>query len=418
MKFLILTQYFVPEIGATPIRLASVARELRQAGHEVAVVTAMPNHPHGRIFPEYAGSLWSTSEWEGIPVHRVWLYASTGAGLSRMAGYFSFAAMALAGLFRAGRPDYVLIESPPPTVALPGILAARIWRSGVILYIADLWPDSITALGLSRNRPLLAWLRFLERWMYRHADYINAITLGVKHSLESQKGIEPERVLYLPNGVDPAAFFAASPDRMLQRRLGLPENVFLYAGNMGFAHGLDIILEAAHLLRSRTDVHFLFLGDGSERRRMEALAEEMRLPNVTFHDPVPACDVPRFASLAKAAIVPQRDLPLFNGNRPAKLFSMMGCGKPIFFCGKGEAADLVREAGCGVVTPPEDAPALADAIERALADAGELASMGRAGRRFVEERYSWSRLVRDWLADLENRLGRVVPAVEEIEDVR
>jgi glycosyltransferase involved in cell wall biosynthesis len=410
MRFLILTQYFAPEICATSIRLAAVARELGLLGHEVEVVTAMPNHPRGRIFPEYAGAWRRDDMWEGIPVHRVRMYASTGAGLARALGYASFSLAALGGLWKARRPDFVFVESPPPTVAIPGVLAAALWKTRLILNVADLWPDSISALNLTKSGVTLSLLRMLERWMYRKADYVNAITAGVRRTLESGKGVEPERILDLPNGVDLKVFHPMAPDLQLKNKLGLPENVLLYAGTIGYAHALDTVIDAAELFSSRPDIHFLFVGDGSEKRRLQALAVQKGLRNVTFHPPVPAEELPRYASLAKAAIVSQRDVPLFAGNRPAKLFAMMGCGKPLVFCGDGEGARLVEQARSGIAVRPEDPRALARAIDDLLSDDSALAEFGRQGRRFVEARYGWSRLVRDWAAELQSR---TVPDLSE-----
>lgn len=178
------------------------------------------------------------------------------------------------------------------------------------------------------------------------------------------KGIESKRILYLPNGVDTSLFFPMPPDSELKVRLGIPEHVFLYAGTLGYAHGLDTLIQSAEILRERLDIHFLFIGDGSDRARLERMKAEKNLSNITFRGPVPARELVKYASFATAAIVPQRNIPLFNGNRPAKLFAMTGYGKPIIFCGKGEGSDLIPEAHSGITVPPENAEALASAVIR------------------------------------------------------
>src|SRR5882724_7194681 len=128
MRFLILSQYFPPEPGAAQARLAAFAKQLQAFGHQLEVVTALPNYPGGRIFPEYKYSAYKYELWDGIPVHHVWVYASAGSGLGRMFNYGSFALTSLVGLARSARPDYIFTESPPLSVSLPGFLSSLAWR--------------------------------------------------------------------------------------------------------------------------------------------------------------------------------------------------------------------------------------------------------------------------------------------------
>ncbi|MGB7847709.1 MAG: glycosyltransferase, partial [Candidatus Acidiferrum sp.] len=124
-------------------------------GHKVEVVTALPNYPTGKIFSEYRQRWYVSEKWEEIPVHRVWVYASSGAGIKRMANYASFLATSFLGIYKACKPDWIFVESPPPTLALSGLFASRLWQVPVIVNVADLWPDSIRALGLMQNKLLL-----------------------------------------------------------------------------------------------------------------------------------------------------------------------------------------------------------------------------------------------------------------------
>src|SRR5205807_9750314 len=163
VRFLILTQYFPPEHGAPQVRLAAFARELRRLGHEVEVATAMPNYPTGEIFDGYRKAFYLREDWEGVPVHRVWLYASMGAGFKRLVNYGSFTATSLLALWRARRPDYLFVESPPLFLSLPAILAATVWRVPVIFNVADLWPDSVRELGIMKDGPILRAAERLER---------------------------------------------------------------------------------------------------------------------------------------------------------------------------------------------------------------------------------------------------------------
>jgi len=245
MRFLLLTQYFPPEVGASQVRLGAIARALKQYGHHVEVVTALPNHPTGRILPGYRGRFYVLDNFHGIPVHRVWIYAAVGAGLRRLMNYASFVATSLVGLLRSQRPDYVFVESPPLFLALTRSFVAARWKTGMILNVADLWPGSVEQLGVLQRGMLISLARRLERWAYHRATFVNAVTEGIRRTLTEQKGVAPEKVLFLPNGVDPEAFKPMAPDVEVMRAFGIGEKkVILYAGTLGFAHGLDVVLRA------------------------------------------------------------------------------------------------------------------------------------------------------------------------------
>ncbi len=416
MKFLILSQYFFPETGAASTRLAAIARELVRNGHSVQVVTGLPNYPYERIFPEYRGRVWMHEEWEGIPVYRSWLYAAMGSGVKRVLNYGSFAATSLFSLTGVARPDWIFVNSPPATVAFPGLLMARWFRARLIVNVSDLWPDSICDLGIVRNRRLLRWMERFERSMYAHADRVNALTEGIQRTLIEVKSVPAGKVTFMPNGVDTETNRPMPPDAALKASLGLSgKRVAVYAGNHGYAHALEQVLYAAKELRNRSDVHFLFIGGGSEKRKLVRLAQDLQLHNVTFHDPVPANEVPRYLSIAFCGLVPQRDLAVYRTtNRPAKLMPLMAAGKPVIFAGEGETIDLLKAAQAGFVVPSEDSGALANAVG-VLADNESLCErMGAGGRQYVERNLTWSRVVRAWLEQLREPTisvtGTVVPA--------
>jgi colanic acid biosynthesis glycosyl transferase WcaI len=410
MRFLFLTQYFPPEIGAPQTRLAAVTRAVRAAGHEVEVVTALPNYPSGRVFRGYRGKVYAREEFEGIPVHRTWLVASMGAGMGRLANYASFALTCAIGLRRAHQPDFVFIESPPLSLAVPGLMAARLWRARSILNVADLWPDSVREMGVLREGAFLSAAERLEAWAYRRADLVSAVTDSIGHALMESKAVPPRKVVSLPNGVDLDLFRPRPRDPTVLDELGLKmsggEFVVMYAGTLGLAQGLDTALDAMALLAVRGSlVHLLLVGDGSERARLERTAEERQLPNVTFAAPMPLETLARLWSVADAGFASLRKLKVFEGVRPSKIFPVMGAGKPLLYSGSGETARLIEDADAGLVAPPEDAAAMAAMFEQLAADRGLAVRLGENGRRYAEQHLSWERLVRDWLEQLRERTG-------------
>jgi colanic acid biosynthesis glycosyl transferase WcaI len=404
MRFLILTQYFAPESAAPQVRLAAMIRELVRLGQEVEVVTALPNHPVGHIFPGYEKTLYVRETWEGLPVHRVWLYASMGAGPRRMLNYGSFVVTCSLGLVRARRPDYLFVESPPLFLGIAAYLASMAWRRPFIFNVADLWPDSVRGLGLMSDGAVLRATERLERWTYRKAKYVNAVTEGIRDSLVQKKHVPPEKVLFLPNGVDTHTFQPAPPDQDLVQRLGVEgRHLVLYAGTHGFAHGLEFVLQAAQLLQGRPDIEFLFVGDGSEKPKMMALASRMALKNVRFLDPVPPAQLARFYTLTRVGLCVLRRSPLSEGTRLVKALSAMASRVPVLYSGAGEGARMVRAAEAGIVTDPEDVQSMADAVIELVDNASLAKRLGNNGRKYVEEHMSWSTLVSAWLRELGSR---------------
>jgi len=401
MRFVVLTQYFFPEVGATQARLDAMCGELIRAGHQVEVVTGMPHHPTGRIWPSYRGRLYMREQRNGVTVHRVWLYAANGSGLKRILSYLSFMITSLAGLIRARRPDYLFVDSPPLTLAVSAWAASRCWRRPLIFNVADLWPDSARDLGIMRDGAVLRVAGALERWIYRRAEHVTAVTEGIRTALLQQKHVPPSKVLFLPNGVDTRLIHPLAPDEDLRRQLGLAaKRVVIYAGNHGYAGALDQVLDAAKLLADHEQIHFLLIGDGPQKPALQTRARELGLTNITFLDPVPLADLPRIIALAECAVVTLRRANVMRGARPAKALVMMAAAKPLVLAAEGEAAELIARAETGLVVPPETPVALARAIQSLLADPRAAKQWGLNGRAFIQSELEWSLLVRNWLSQL------------------
>jgi glycosyltransferase involved in cell wall biosynthesis len=402
MRFLILTQYFPPETGAPPVRLAAMIRELLRLGHTVEVVTALPNYPEGKIFTAYQGCYYRIEEWEGVRVHRVWIYAATGGGIKRLLNYFSFMIMAFWGIRGVKqKPDYLFVESPPLTLGITGYWVARRWKVPFIFNVADLWPDTVHALGLMRKGFMLRWAEQLEAWLYRQADFITVVTEQVCQLMITQKQIPADKVLLLPNGVDTDLFQPQAPDRKWQVKLGLPidKYIILYAGTHGYAHGMEVILQAAELL-TETNVLFLCVGGGSDKARIQQLSEDKGLKNLLFWPSHPPVSIARLYHLAFAGLATFRDSPLLECTRPAKILPILAAGKPVLFSGTGEGADLVTKAQAGIVVPPGDGKSLAKAIRDLIEKPDYAEQLGNHGRMYAEKHLQWKILVAAWLQQL------------------
>ncbi len=400
-RFLILTQYYPPEVGAAQVRLSAVARQLHAMGHTVEVVTAMPNYPTGTIQPGYRRRLWRRESIDGIPVTRVWLYASMGRGLRRLLSYLSFTLMSILGLARSRRPDYLFVESPPLFVVVSAALFARLWRAALIVNVSDLWPDAAVDLGVIPDGAALRLARRLERWCYSRATVINSVTEGIRAVIAAGRA-PAAKLRMLPNGVDLEAFRPDGGDATRLAALGLESDaLFVYTGNLGYAQGLDSIVRAAQLAsQRRAGIVVAFIGDGSDRRSLEALAADIGASNVRFVPPLPLHHVADVLPLTAGVIVSLRRLPTNEGARPSKIFPALASGRPILYAAEGEGADLVAGAEAGIVVANDDVLRIAEAMVRLADDRAEGDRLGANGRALAQARFSWDALVTQWLSTL------------------
>ena len=404
MRFLILTQYYPPEIGAAQARLSAFAEQLQRAGHEVEVVTALPNYPGGKLDEADRRLLGRREVLDGVPVRRTWLLTATGVGARRLASYLSFAATGLVSALVAGRPDVVFVESPPLFLGVSGWMAARRAGAAFVLNVSDLWPDSVRDLGVLSDGPALRAAERLERWLYARATAVTAVTEGIRQVLVERKGVPAHKALFLPNGVDLDQLRPTDPDPAVRARHGLPDGpLVLFTGNHGYAQALETVIAAAALV---PEVSVVLVGAGSDKARIQGLAEDGGTTNIHFLPPVPQAEIAPLYGQAVAGLATLRNSALMEGARPAKALAVMGCGRPVIYSGAGEGAALVRAADAGLVVPPEDPRALAAAIRRLANDPVEAARLGANGRRYVEAHLAWPALTNAWLADLERVLGQ------------
>lgn len=407
MRLLILTQYFAPETGAPPVRLLAFAREFRRLGHDVEIVTAMPNYPAGRILPAYRRRVSLTETQEGCAVHRTWLWAAKGAGVGRAVNYLSFMGTALLPLRRVAEPDVIFVESPPITLFLTALAyRKRFPRALLVFNIADQWIEAMRHFGVITNRHLLAGLASYVRSCYARADLITAATCGIVDDLVHREGVPAPKVLLLPNGTNAhAADDDATVERLLDAHDLRRRHLAVSIGTHGYIHGMETLLDAAASLTDLPDLVVLLVGDGSEKAKLVELARARGLTNVRFADPIPPTAVLPLYRRAVVGLSTLRDLPIAAGARPVRALHAMAAGIPLVYAGTGEGADLVRRAGAGIVTPPGDGQAVAAAIRELLADHGTARSMGERGRAYIERHLTWTAIVRGFQDQVAHQLA-------------
>jgi colanic acid biosynthesis glycosyl transferase WcaI len=396
-RFLILTQHYPPEVGAAQTRLHAFAKQLQAHGHEVRVVTAMPNYPRGEVFPEYRGKRIVREQFDGLHVTRTWIRPATGRNVvKRLLSYWSFAISSLPACMREPKPDFIFVESPPLFLGCTAYVCSRLRRVRFILNVADVWPGSARELGIVRSKLLLWFGERLERFLYRTAYRITVQTDGVRSYIGGIAGAGKVMVLY--NGVDTSEF---RPRANASVPWVEPNEIpFLFAGTLGYAHCWDVILEAAELLRSRRDIVFLLVGDGPEKARLVEQARNQKLENIRFVERRPASEMPVLFAACRATVIPLRTGELLKTTRPSKIFPALACESPVIFSGEGETARLLLENRCGIVVPPENGREFAEAVVRLADHPEEARELGRRGRVLVEREYGWDTLVGAWLREL------------------
>jgi colanic acid biosynthesis glycosyl transferase WcaI len=386
---LFLTPYYPPEVGAAQTRISETAARLSRRGHQVTVLTTLPNYPTGVVPPAYRQRARRRERIDGVSIVRVWSYVSPNRGFfRRILSQLSFGCLApFLGGKAVGRPDVIIVESPPLFDAIAGRLLSRFKRCPYLFTVADIWPESAVQLGVLHNRLLIRLAEYLEWSTYRRAGAVWAVTKGIRQLL-IERGLPAERVFFLPNGVDTAKF-RPMPQAEARAQLGWQQGfTLLYAGTIGLAHGLEVVLDAAEHLRDAPDIRFVLVGEGAAKAALVSEAERRDLKNVSFLEAQPHHQMPLLISAADACLVSLRKVPLFEGALPSKMYEAMACARPIVLAVDGEARQLIeQQAGAALYVEPENAQALAETILR-LRDQPALAQqLGERGRRFVEAHF-------------------------------
>lgn len=392
MKLLILTQYYPPETGAPQVRLHSLALNLKKKGMEVEVLTAMPNYPKMEVFETYRGKKKFEETIDGIRVVRRSIFTTKRPGvINRLKNYFSFVWSSLQAGSEFSDVDFILCESPPLFLGISALYLKRKLKARMIFNVSDLWPESAEKLGIVTNKLLLGAAYRLEALLYRKSVLVTGQTQGIVADISRR--FPRLKTLWLPNGIDTYAYASVNPATGWVTARGLEgKNTYMYAGIMGHAQGLDVIIRAKKLLKDMVpqvarNVEFVFIGDGPEKDRLQALNEELGAGCV-FIPNTPKKEVMSIVATARGYIVPLKKLELFLGAIPSKLFDPLALGKPILLGVDGEARKLFIDQGrSGLYYEPENAKALAECILELERNPELAAELGRNGKAYVEANF-------------------------------
>lgn len=403
LRVLIVTQYFPPEIGAPQARLSEFARSWARSGAEVTVLTGMPNHPTGVVPAEYRGHRVLEERKDGYRIIRTWLYATPNEGMvKKTVAHLSFMVTSvLFGLRRLAKPDVVVVSSPTFFSMFSAWFIARVKRAALVVEVRDLWPALFVQLGVLTNRWIIAILESIELAMYRSADRVVVVSEGFRDDI-AERGIPRKKIHTIPNGVDLERFDPRHEvSAGVRRKLGAQDEhdvLVLYIGAHGISQGLTTVAEAAAKVDDNA-VKFAFVGEGAEKEALEDRVRELGLENVTMLPGVPRERVNEILAAADICLAPLRDIPLFETFIPSKIFEYLGAGKAVVGSVSGESARILRDAGA-VVVDPDDASALASAVEDLAGDESRRREMGTVGRRYVEANFDREQLAARYVSVL------------------
>ena len=409
MKLVYVSQYFPPEMGAPAARAVELARHWVRDGHEVSVLTGFPNHPTGVITPEYREKfrrLVCRETLEGIEVTRTWLWPlPNGRPHERMLNYSSFFLSASLTGLRLRRPDVLIATSPQLLVALSGYWLARMKRVPFVFEVRDLWPESLSAVGVGGERGLLnRGLGAIAGFLYRKADHIVVVTEAFRTHLIRKWKVPPGKISVVENGVEPELFAPVDPTAV-RRELGLEGKfVVCYIGTMGMAHGLGTLVDAAEKLAGLPDVSFLVVGEGAEKQAIIELARRRGVANIVFVDQQAREKVPGLISAADACVVLLKKTDVFQTVIPTKMLEFMSCQRPVILGVDGQARELLERARAGIFVEPENGGALVEAITMLRASPELRTVLGQNGRRFVLQNLSRQRTARGYIEVLDGIL--------------
>jgi len=403
VKILLVTQYFWPE----SFRINDLTRAWRDQQHDVTVLTGLPNYPAGRFFAGYSLLGPYRETFNGARVRRIPILSrGPRRGVRLVLNYLSFvcSGVAIGPLVARERYDATFVYAPSPvTQCIPALWIKFLRGIPVVLWLQDLWPDNLVAVGAIRSPWSLRIMTWLSRWIYRHCDLVlvqsPALVSGVRNVCP-----EVAQLRVLVNWADdfyrPEVVEADAPERR-----ELPSGfTIMFAGNLGSAQALDVAIAAASLLKDE-GVRWVFIGDGNQRAFLERERQAQGLEQVvSLLGPRPAEAMPRYLSLADALLVSLRPDPTFASTVPAKLQSALAVGRPVLAALDGEGARLVREAEAGVVVAQGDPEALATGVRTLLrASPADRERMGANGRRYTLEHFDRRTLIdqlNEWMRDV------------------
>lgn len=391
MRILIYSYNYFPEpIGIAPL-VTELAEGLVKRGHQVRVVTGMPNYPQRQIYEGYRGKLYLTELTNGVAVQRSYVWVRPKPTLlDRILLELSFVCTSFIHALRGERPDVIFITIPPLPVAVPAALLAWIHRTPVVLNLQDILPDAAVHVGLIKNPKLIRVFELLEQFAYNIATKTSVIAEDFVEHLVG-KGIPADKIVQIPNWVDVNFIRPLPKEKNTFRAVHQLDGKFIaiYSGNIALTQGLETVIEAACHLTHIPDIVIVIVGEERALQHLYRYCETCKVNNVTLLPLQPREQLPEMLAAADVGLVVQKH-NVISFNMPSKIQVLLASGRPLIASvpADGTAAKAVEDSGGGLVVPPEDPDALAAAILDLYSHPEKVKVLGEKSRQYALENYT------------------------------
>jgi len=392
MRILIYSYNYAPEpIGIAPL-ITELAEGLVKRGHEVRVVTGMPNYPERQIYEGYRGKLYLTEKMNGVAVQRSYVWIRPQPSLiDRLLLEVTFVLTSFVHALKGKHPDVILLTAPPLPVSVPAALLAWIHRTPVVLNLQDILPDAAVHVGLLKNPKLIRIFEVLEKFAYRTATKISVIADGFVDNLLN-KGVPKEKIEQISNWVD-VDFIRPLPKENNEFRAThqlSDKFVVLYSGNIALTQGLETVISAAVHLLHIPDIAIVIVGEENALERLQQYRDTCKATNVTLLPLQPRAKLPEMLAAADIGLVVQKS-NVISFNMPSKIPLLLASGRAIVASvpATGTAARAIQQSGSGIIIPPEDPAALAATIEELYYNPDKVKQLGEKSRQYAMENYSF-----------------------------
>jgi colanic acid biosynthesis glycosyl transferase WcaI len=408
MRILIYSYNYYPEpIGIAPL-ITELAEGLVKRGHEVRVVTGMPNYPERRIYQGYRGKLYCTEVKDGVTIQRSYLWIRPEPNLlDRLLLEISFVATSFFHALKGKRPDIILLTAPPLPVSVPAALLGWLHRAPVILNLQDILPDAAIHVGLLKNQKLIRIFKILEKFAYRTATKITVIADGFVENLLG-KGVPSHKIEKIPNWVDINFIRPMSKQDNEFREIHQLKDKFvvLYSGNIALTQGLTTVINAAVRLRHIHDIAIVIVGEEKALEQLKLYRDICKATNVVLLPFQPREKLPDMLAAADVGLVVQKS-NVISFNMPSKIQVLLASGRAVLASvpANGTAARALLESGGGVIVPPEEPGALAAAILDFYHNPGKVKLLGEKSRQYAIENYAFEQAL--------DRYEKLFAAVQE-----
>ena len=398
VKILVASINFSPDHAGIGVYSTDFPVYLAEQGVQVSMVTGFPYYPQWRKRTADEGRLFARETYRGVDVYRGYLYVPAKVSTVRRFWHeLTFCLFAGMNFIRAGRPDAIVLFTPPFFLGMVGVLMKWLWRRPLVINIQDLPLDAALALGMVKRSPLSSLLYWFEGWIYRQADLVATISPTMRDNVRG-RGVPVDRLILVPNWID----VRAAAERLPRGKFlgGYPQAAgkftVAYAGNLGIKQGVDLLLRLAKRLEADANMLFLVIGDGADKPRLLALAEELGCRNVTF---LPFMNPQDYRSMlvdVDMIFVAQRS-GAGNNFFPSKLLGLMASSKPLLVAADedSELARVIRETGCGLVSAYGDVEAMASNLQEVMKSREGMLTMGRRGLEKVFE-FDRAKVLGEW----------------------